>query len=250
VVLIVRRRVVLLIGVTALFTLALALVVYNNPRAPRKAGTHCALASDAYLRASDLPGFTKFLDHAVDQPPFYRRRAPNPPARAAYFESALQIGFLANNTISGPDREAADAVSRSLQYPIGQWPLVPFTGPVVEHNPGALEVYEFGYSFSSRAGADDMMTVMRGQPGQHNVSWSKIPSEVLKHMGSGSRIYESVLGADDGAHEHLVGVDSQVGNAVLRLAIQGGRELSLESQADLILTALSHFQSACGVQGK
>lgn len=66
-------------------------------------------------------------------------------------------GWIAEVAVDGPDRAAEDAIARSLGYSIGKLPLVPLVGPVVEHNPGVLEVYQTNTVYRSVAGASDFM---------------------------------------------------------------------------------------------
>ena len=158
--------------------------------------------------------------------------------------------------VTGPDRPAEDAAARSLGYHIGQFPLVPLIGPVVEHNPGVLEVYETVNVFDDLAGAEDYMgdlvdSARLAETSNGNDNGTPVPNAtpLSVHGFREALAYEMPAYVQPrlGLTERFVDVAALAGNDVVQVSAQGGSGVTAEIALAIANRALSRLGAACSL---
>jgi hypothetical protein len=218
--------------------------VHSNGSAgdPRRLAPPCATQSNLYLQVSDLGAFDVITDQTYQRAPFHGQRAGATPLPfVTSFLTGRLRGYVADLAVTGPYRKSEDDFARSLGYPIGKWPLVPLQGPVVQANPGLLEVYQTNWVFTSEQGATAYMGHVRS-------SIAIDPNGIEIHpTGVGTSVvsYDSTLGPADALHERVINIASRQGKVVVQIAFQGGQGLSENAVVSLMQTALLRLATAC-----
>lgn len=201
----------------------------------------CQLPDSTLLLGSDLAPqgrFEQILNGWQTAPPIKGTLAPRPAITDAI--NGRVAGYLNEVAISGPDRRAEDAYSESLGYDVGHLPLVPLVGSVVADNAGLLELYENVWLFKSRAGAEDMLAVLRGSGLADMVT-----EPVSFRLGDESFGYAMSAADHDPQTEHWVHLTVRVGDAVISVTGQGGAQLSMGLVENLTRRAVERFRSTC-----
>lgn len=209
---------------------------------PANGTTSCAIGSATYLQTSDLGTFDMITDQTYRQAPFHGQRGGVTPLPfVALFETGRLRGYIADLAVTGPYRKSEDDLARSLGYPIGKWPLVPLQGPVVQGNPGILEVYQSNWVFRSEQGAAAYLAHSRS-----SIAIDPNGAEIYPQgVGSSVVAYRSTLGSPDAQHERLINIASQQGTVVVQIAFQGGQALTEEQVVPLMQVALRRLGQAC-----
>jgi hypothetical protein len=255
-------------------------VSINSQRVPRLAGAVAALAlftscsastaampaasaraSCATANAAFLPTPEAFVNEVdsrfVESPLLDHRLGGGPyPAAISDWQAGRARGWINEVAIDGPDRAAENSIARSLGYTVGTLPLVPLIGPVVEHNPGVLEMYQTNTEYSSMAGAVDLMRELTAsarfaettivtesghvQPPAHAVpfTWGdeSLADEQPGFMGP------------QGATETFFTFAVRVGRYVVQLTVQSGYGLTEPEAATLLGHAVAPLTRWCGLR--
>lgn len=194
----------------------------------------CALGDNTYASPPLTGQFEKSVDMRMASLPFIRTGGA-----ARTFQGGRQIGYLAEVAISGPDRPAEDAHSRTLHYSIGKLPLIPLQGAVVVHNPGPLEYYETHLAFSSETGARAFLDIIRHS--QSTVPHLH-PQDVW--VGDGSVAWLSDNAGDPNT-ETAAYIDVVSGGTVIQLTLKGGESTSFTPLPSLATSAINNIAEAC-----
>lgn len=203
---------------------AVLLVVPDRPSVSRTVASpaRCAVPPQWTVSADRPPGFTLFgADPHAGQP--FKGQAGHPIWLATQYQCGVGYGFLADIILQGKYREQDDAQARSLGYPIGKWPYVPFIGSITSQAPHlTLEIYESVFQFRSERAAQSMLD-----------SYRNTSALIAPGVPKGFRISTSLIGPDDGLHERGIGVLGRVGSIFMAVSFQGGRDLSWDDVRSL-----------------
>lgn len=214
----------------------------QSPASPSPSGatSPCVTRADAFVAASELPGFVQTADTRFDHLPTHSLRGWDPAAAA--FTGGGYRGFLASVAINGPDRPAEDAYARSAGYTPGALPLMPLQGPVVDHNPGPLEVYDAVYGFTSADAARSWYRSVTDSASA-NQTIAAVPG-----IADDAREASGPIGLNPTGHqESVVYLGARLGTIVLTVSVQGGGATTSGAVRPIILRAVHALQRACGL---
>jgi len=219
----------------------------------------CATSDGAYLTTAALrQPFVAAVDDRFGRSPLLDHRLPGSgpsPAAIRDWVGARLRGWIAEAAVDGPDRAAEDAIARSLGYSIGKLPLVPLVGPVVEHNPGVLEVYQTNTVYRSVAGASDFMADLAADAKLAETTVVTTdgraePEGIPVHLSGGDEdvAYEmpGYLGPD-GATEAFFNFAVRLGRFVVQLSVQSGYGWTVPQAIAVLDRATAQLARSCGV---
>lgn len=215
----------------------------------------CATANAAFLPTPQA--FVNEFDGRFVESPLVGHRlggGPYPPAISDWLAGRAR-GWINEVAIVGPDRPAENSIARSLGYTVGTLPLVPLIGPVVEHNPGVLEMYQTNTEYSSTVGAVDLMSDLAGSA---RLAEATIATEsgrvqppahaVPLTWGDESLAYEQPgFMGPQGATETFFTFAVRVGRYVVQLTAQSGYGLTEPEAATLLGQAVAQLTRSCGL---
>jgi hypothetical protein len=217
----------------------------------------CSTGDSAYLDGSQLSGgYQTIVDQRFTESPLAAHRLPvgTPPAQISEWLSGRLKGWISTIAVSGPDRPTEDETARSLGYDIGKWPLVPLSGPVVQHNPGILEIYETHDAFSAIEGAQAFFQALEQsalfsekvsviEPGGTKPS----AAPLAVSAGDSSLGYEtpSWTSSTAGMNEQYLFFVVRIGAVVVQLTVQGGAATQPRAGLALLNQALSRLGTSC-----
>ena len=172
------------------------------------------------------------------------------------WRAARLRGWIARIAVTGPDRASEDQYARSLGYRAGRFPLVPLVGPVVEHNPGILEVYQTNTEYHSAAGASDYMKALASSTAMAETthvtrSGAPLPRAIpVKLTGRDENIdYETTqrLIPKVGPTERFFTFSVRFGRYVLQLSVQGGDGLDSTVALSVLNVATMSLTRSCSI---
>lgn len=217
----------------------------------------CATSGSAYLSSSMLPGaFQVIVDQSFAEAPAALHRLPGAPSIAAVTDwtSGRLVGWIATIAVNGPDRPSENALARSLGESVGRFPLVPLSGPVVEHNPRVLEIYETNDVFSSTNGAENYYSELLGSANEAETvtitenGIAKPRAHALTVTGGDQSFGDETPGWMDpklGMTETDIAVGVVIGATVVQFTVQGGAALVPSEALGLLNQALRQIAKAC-----
>jgi hypothetical protein len=247
------QRVLRIAGAVAAVALFTSCSASTGATRALSARASCATANAAFLPTPDA--FVNAVDRRFVESPLLGHRLGGGPYPAAIsdWQAGRARGWINEVAIDGPDRAAENSIARSLGYTVGTLPLVPLIGPVVQHNPGVLEMYQTNTEYSSTAGAVDLMTDLTGsarlaettmvtesghvQPPAHAVPFT---------WGDESLAYEQPgFMGPQGATEAFFTFAVRVGRYVVQLTVQSGDGLTQPEAATLLGHAVAPLTRSC-----
>jgi hypothetical protein len=250
-----RQRFRGLAGAVAALALFTSCSASTGPMPAAPARASCATANAAFLPTPEA--FVSEVDgRFVESPLLGHRLGGGPyPAAISDWRAGRGRGWINQVAIDGPDRAAENSIARALGYTVGTLPLVPLIGPVVEHNPGALEIYQTNTEYNSAAGAIDLMSDLAGsarlaettivtesghvQPPAHAVPFT---------WGDESLAYEQPgFMGPQGATETFFTFAVRVGRFVVQFSVQSGYGLTEPEAATLLGQAVAPLTRSCGL---
>jgi hypothetical protein len=221
----------------------------------------CSTSDSAYLDGSHLSGsYQTIVDQRFTQSPEAAHHLPagTPPPQISEWLSGRLKGWIATIAVSGPDRPAEDEAARSLGYNVGKWPLVPLSGPVVQHNPGILEIYETHDAFSTteaaqaffqdlKKSAEEAENVTVTEPG----GTKPPPAPLTLSAGDSSfgDVTPSWTSSTAGMSERYLAYTVRIGTVVVQLTVQGGASTQPSDGLALLHQALSRLGMSCHAAG-
>ena len=248
---------------TAIIVLAVAACAGSSPTSSAVTPIDsCATADGAYLDRAHPPlsgSFDSLAEQRFTAPPLEGHNAGggrSPGPAISDWRAARLRGWIARIAVTGPDRASEDRYAESLGYQVGSFPLVPLVGPVVEHNPGILEVYQTNTEYQSATGARDYMKDLASsalQAETTTVTQNGIP---LPHAipikltgGDENTAYETpqYLIPKVGAAERFFTFSVRFGRYVLQVSVQGGDGLVLTAGLGVLNIAAISLTHSCGM---
>jgi hypothetical protein len=135
----------------------------------------------------------------------------------------------------GKYRAQDNALARSLGYPIGKIPLLPYEGTAVTQLPHRVfqsdeEIYQFR---SAKAAATWLA----------NGRWTPKPWHALTGLPlpRGFLAIPGVTGPDNGRDEHGIGISGQRGDLVIVVSFNGGKDLDWDDVKAIWSRAYTHL---------
>ncbi len=180
----------------------------------------CIISSTGMLTQRAMPGFVEVYRFTNARLPGSHGIAGHAPWDITQYVCGQSYSFISNVIMHGRYRAGDDALARSLGYPVGKIPLLPYEGPAVSQLPhGVFEVDEEVFQFRSPRAAETWLA---------NGRWSPTPLHYLAGLSlpSGFRAIAGVTGADNGRDQHGIGISGQQDNLVIVVSFNGGRELA------------------------
>lgn len=221
------------------------------------ARSSCATTDGAFLLATSLPqAFVVAVDERFVESPLLEHRplggGPDP-AAIADWQAARLRGWIAEIAVDGPDRADEDAIARSLGYTVGRLPLVPLLGPVVQHNPGMLEIYQTNTAYDTPAGAVDFMgdLASSGRSDETTVITEgghvEPPGHALSLNGGDQDVAYEKPGfmGPQGATETYFTFAVRLGNDVTQFTIQSGDGLTEQEAVAVLGQAVGRMARSC-----
>lgn len=206
--------------------------VGNTPAS--KVGT-CAASDAAMLTQHDMPGFAEIYRFTNTKLPGSHGIAAHPRWDTTQYICGQSYGFISHVIMTGRYRAQDNALARSLGYPIGKIPLLPYEGPAVSQLPHAVfEAYEEVFQFRSAKAAGMWLADGRRSPTPH-------PALTGLTLPNGFTAIPGVAGPDNGRDEHGIGISGQRGNLVIVVSFQGGKELAWGDVKTIWSRAYTHL---------
>ncbi len=237
-----HRRTVAVAAIAAIAVAVGASAIYAAVMSPRSPSAACIGDYQHVVEGNDaLKGFAVLVDEELPAGAVDRGHVPGQPPQAysGEFVSGHVRGYISPIAVSGPDRPAMNAAAASLGYPIGSFPLVPLVGPVVQHNPGLLELYVTEATFKSTTGLESWLAMKKASFVDAGYAVSPAPDPRIALSTTG------VMGPSDGLHEKILTFDVANGPTALELDFQGGTDLSADHVASVVTAAIDRFANDC-----
>lgn len=172
------------------------------------------------LTRTEMPGF--FQDALIknSQLPGSHGLAGHPRWDTTQYVCGQIYGFLADTIMYGKYRAQDNALARSLGYPIGKIPLLPYEGPAVTQLPHRVfQADEEVFQFRSAKAAATWLADGRWSPApRHPLPGLPLPRGFLAIPG--------VAGPDNGRDQHGIGISGQRGDLVIVVSFNGGKDLA------------------------
>jgi hypothetical protein len=143
--------------------------------------------------------------------------------------------FLSDVIMYGKYRAQDNTLARSLGYPIGKIPLLPYEGPAVTQLPhGVFQADEEVFQFGSAKAAATWLA---------NGRWSPTPRHALTGLPlpRGFLAIPGVAWPDNGRDQHGIGISGQRGDLVVVVSFNGGRDLSWADVKAIWSRAYTHL---------
>jgi hypothetical protein len=244
-------------ALAALVVLTSCSAVPSSKPSVSAARSSCATTDGAFLLVTSLPqAFVVDVDDRFVESPLLDHRLPGSgpdPAAISDWHAARLRGWIAKIAVDGPDRAAENAIAGSLGYTVHALPLVPLLGPVVQHNPGVLEIYQTNTEYNSAAGAADFMADLAGsarleattvvsdgghiEPSAHAVPLTGGDEDVA---------YEKPgFTGSQGAAETFFTFAVRLGRYVTQLTVQSGYGLNEQQAVAILAQAVERMASSC-----
>ena len=223
------------------------------------ARSSCATTDGAFLLATSLPqAFVLDVDDRFVQSPLLNHRLPGSgpdPAAISNWQAARMRGWIAKIAVDGPDRPAEDAIARSLGYTVHTLPLVPLLGPVVQHNPGVLEIYRTNTAYSSAAGAADFMADLAGSARLEETTvfsdggHIEPSAHALPLTGGDEAVAYEKPGftGSQGAAETFFTFAVRLGRYVTQFTVQSGYGLNEQQAVAVLAKGVERAAHSCGL---
>jgi hypothetical protein len=248
---------------TAIVVLVVAACAGSSPNSSAVTpASSCATADSAYLDAAHAPlsgSFDSFANQRFTVPPLESHHVGGVQSLGlaiSDWRAARLRGWIARIAVAGPDRASEDKYAESLGYRVGRFPIVPLVGPVVEHNPGVLEVYQTNTEYHSASGARGYMkdltsTASRAETTQGLENGTTLPRAIPVQLSGGdeSVAYETPrqLIRHVGPTERFFTFSVRFGRYVLQLSVQGGNGLDLTAALGVLNVAAMSLTRSCGM---
>jgi hypothetical protein len=143
--------------------------------------------------------------------------------------------FLADVIMYGKYRAQDNALARSLGYPIGKVPLLPYEGAAVTQLPhGVFQASEEIFQFRSAKAAAMWLADGRSSPTPwHALAGAPLPRGFLAIPG--------VSGPDNGRDQHGIGISGTHGDLVIVVSFNGGEDLDWADVKAIWSRAYTHL---------
>jgi hypothetical protein len=135
----------------------------------------------------------------------------------------------------GKYRTQENALARSLGYPIGKIPLLPYEGTAVTQLPhGVFQADEEVFQFRSAKAAATWVADGRWSPTPwHALTGLPLPAGFLAIPG--------VSGPDNGRDQHGIGISGTRGDLVIVVSFNGGKDLAWPDVKAIWTRAYTHL---------
>jgi len=180
----------------------------------------CAIPATAMLTPQDVPGFVEIFRLTNAQLPGSPGIAGHPRWDITQYVCGQSYEFISDLIMYGKYRAQDNAQARSLGYPVGKIPLLPYQGPAVSQLPhGVFQADEEVFQFRSAKAAG--MWLADGR-------WSPTPWHALAGLPlpSGFIAIPGVAGPDNGRDQHGIGISGQRGDLIIVVSFNGGKDLA------------------------
>jgi hypothetical protein len=195
----------------------------------------CGDSTAAMLTPLDMPGFVQDARITNSQLPGSHGIAGHPRWDTTQYVCGQIYGFLSDVIMYGKYRAQDNALARSLGYPIGKIPLLPYEGPAVTQLPhGVFQAYEEVFQFRSAKAAATWLADGR---------WSPTPWHALTGLSlpRGFLAIPGVAGPDNGRDQHGIGISGQRGDLVIVVSFNGGEHLACADVKAIWSRAYTHL---------
>jgi hypothetical protein len=200
----------------------------------RQAG-RCVIPTAAMMTPHDMPGFAEISRITHAPLPGSHGIGGHPRWDITQYVCGQSYEFISDVIMHGRYRAGDDALARSLGYPVGEIPLLPYEGPAVSQLPhGVFQADEEVFQFRSAKAAGTWLTDGRWSPTPwHALAGLPLPSGFLAIPG--------VAGPDNGRDQHGIGISGQRGNLVIVVSFNGGKDLAWADVKTIWAHAYTHL---------
>jgi hypothetical protein len=195
----------------------------------------CGISTATMLTPHDMPGF--FQDSRITNArlPGSHGMVSHPRWDTTQYVCGQLYEFLSDVIMYGKYRAQDNALAKSLGYPIGQIPLLPYEGSAVTQLPhGVFQSDEEVFQFRSAKAA--AMWLADGR-------WSPTPWHALTGLPlpRGFLAIPGVAGPDNGRDQHGIGISGTRGKLVIVVSFNGGRDLDWADVKAIWSRAYTHL---------
>ncbi len=164
------------------------------------------------------------------------------------YAAGRETGAIVTMSLTGRYRADNDRQARKLNYPIMQYPYVPFRGLIVRANPRRiLELYESIDLYKTKGAAESWLKALFGRhlntpPSIPKGSTGRMLSQ-LPRLGSQTLGYSQMT--TNRNWEHVVGIYMRSGDRIISVVAQGGRNFATASVTRMAGEALRRGTVQC-----